>query len=210
VCITVGSIANGRIITRISNPNIMLYAGFALMAMSCLGIITLYQTTSTWVTLVYMILGGLGLGFVMPNLTVFAQETAGRAHLGIATALLQSVRMIGGMLGTALVGTLVTHYYISGVRQATQGQPSAAWLKTLEDPQVLVNETVQNNFLAHLHTLSLDGGVLIESARVSLVDAVHSGVMLALVVTLLALVWVRRVPPIALSRSVKINVPVGE
>ncbi|MEO6984486.1 MAG: MDR family MFS transporter [Paralcaligenes sp.] len=210
VCITVGSIANGRIITRIPNPNAMLYAGFALMAMSCLGIILMYQETSTWVIVMYMVLGGLGLGFVMPNLTVFAQETAGRSHLGIATALLQSVRMIGGMLGTAIVGTLVTHYYISGVRQATQGQSSAPWLKTLEDPQVLVNDTVQTAFLTHLHALSLDGGALIEAARVSLVDAVHSGVMLALVVTLIAFVWVRRVPPIKLSRSVAVKVPVGE
>src|SRR3546814_15123606 len=59
---------------------------------------------------IYMILAGLGLGFVMPNLTVFAQETAGRSLLGISTAMLQSVRMIGGMLGTTIVGTLVTNY----------------------------------------------------------------------------------------------------
>ncbi len=68
----------------------------------------------------FMVIGGLGLGFVMPNLTVFAQQTAGREHLGIATALLQSLRMIGGMIGTALTGTLSAHLYASGVRSRSR------------------------------------------------------------------------------------------
>ena len=36
---------------------------------------------------------------MLPNLTIFGQQVAGREHLGIATALLQSLRMIGGMIG---------------------------------------------------------------------------------------------------------------
>ncbi|GAB2902412.1 MFS transporter [Paralcaligenes sp. KSB-10] len=210
VCITIGSIINGRIITRLPNPNGMLYAGFSLLILSCLGIISMGQGTPGWIVIIYMMLGGLGLGFVMPNLTVFAQETAGRSHLGIATALLQSVRMIGGMLGTAIVGTLVTHYYISGVRQAAQGHQSAVWFKTLEDPQILVNISVQNRFLTQLHHLGLDGGSFIEAARLSLVGAVHSGVALALLVAIIALVWVRRVPFISLSRRATVTVPAGE
>src|SRR5262249_35138283 len=38
VFITVGSIANGRVVSRVRNPNLMLYVGFALIALSCLGI----------------------------------------------------------------------------------------------------------------------------------------------------------------------------
>src|SRR3546814_2677677 len=82
------------------------------------------QSTPKPLVVIYMILAGLGLGFVMPNLTVFAQETAGRSLLGISTAMLQSVRMIGGMLGTTIVGTLVTKYYASGVRDRSEEHTS--------------------------------------------------------------------------------------
>lgn len=210
VCVTVGSVVNGRVVTRIPKPNAMLYTGFALMILSCAGIVSMHRDTATWLGVIYMVMGGLGLGFVMPNLTVFAQETAGRSHLGIATALLQSIRMIGGMLGTAIVGTLVTHYYIGGVREAASGNQAAAWFKTLEDPQVLVNASVQNNFLEQLRHLGMDGGAMLEVARQSLVSAVHTGVALALLVAVVALVWVRRVPLIRLSRGIKVNIPAGE
>ena len=39
VFITVGSIANGRIVSRVRNPNLMLYIGFALLALACLGVV---------------------------------------------------------------------------------------------------------------------------------------------------------------------------
>ena len=67
VFITVGSIINGRIITRIRNPNRMLYAGFLLMALSCLGIVTTHNYTAHWLIAGYMLLAGLGMGFIMPN-----------------------------------------------------------------------------------------------------------------------------------------------
>ena len=35
VFITIGSIANGRIVTRVQNPNVMLYVGFALLVGAC-------------------------------------------------------------------------------------------------------------------------------------------------------------------------------
>lgn len=199
VFITIGSILNGRIITRIRNPNLMLYAGFVLLALSCVGIVFTHQTTPSLIIMTILMIGGLGLGFVLPNLTVYTQEIAGRYLLGIATALLQSVRMIGGMLGMAIVGSLVTHYYVNGVQQAARHIDSASWAAQLEDPQILVNASVQAGFLAHLRELHLDGVPFIEMARVSLVSAIHSGLLAALLTAMVAFLWVRRVPPIVFS-----------
>jgi MFS family permease len=202
VFITVGSIVNGRIITRIRHPNRMLYAGFILLALSCLGIVTTHSYTSHAVIAAYMLMAGLGMGFIMPNLTVFAQQTAGRSHLGIATALLQSLRMIGGMLGTAIVGTMVSHSYFSGVESTLRGA-SARWLPELNDPQMLVNPEAQTQFLAQLAHQGQDGTSLIEIARVALVGAIHEGQLIALAVAVFALWCVRRVPPVQLVRPSK-------
>ncbi|WP_061132885.1 MFS transporter [Caballeronia fortuita] len=199
VFITIGSIVNGRIVTRLKNANVMLYAGFALLAVSCLGVVVATHNMPRALLLVVMLLGGLGLGFVMPNLTVFAQQTAGRAHLGIATALLQSLRMIGGMIGTALTGTLVSHLYASGVSLALEKDRAMHWAADLSDPQILINREGQQTLLAQLSAAGHNGAMLLEAAREALVAAIHIGLALAALIAVVSLWQSRRVPPVRLK-----------
>ncbi|MFJ5383710.1 MFS transporter, partial [Cupriavidus sp. CER94] len=200
VCITVGSIVNGRIITRIPQPNSMLYAGFAMLALALLGLSQATRSMHHNVLLAIMLCAGLGLGFVLPNLTVFAQQTAGRAHLGIATAMLQSLRMVGGMVGTALVGTLVTRSYTTGVTASLAAANASDWASRLTDPQILIDKAAQAELLTHLQKAGHNGALLLEQARVSLVSAIHLGLLLAAVAALIGIWRVRRVPPIRLAR----------
>ncbi len=209
VFITVASIANGRIVTRIPKPNYMLYLGFALLVIACLGIISVHKSTSRWLLAFYMMLGGSGLGFIMPNLTVFAQEVAGRSALGIATAVLQSLRMIGGMLGMAIVGTLVTHYYVGEISDVVGRDPNGFRLSRLVDPQVLVNSVTQSDFVADMHRAGLHGESFLELARVSLVSGIHAGLVAALIVAVIGLFWVYRLPLIQLSRGAVLVSPTG-
>lgn len=202
VCITLGSVVNGRVVMLLPKPNFMLYIGFGLLAICVAGLMVTSKTTSAWVMSFYLVLGGFGMGFVMPNLTVFAQQVAGRSLLGISTAMLQSTRLIGGMLGTALVGTLVTYSYVNSVQQAVPYASQAPWGSALFDPQLLMNQAIQSNFVAELFRYGLNGAALIESARVSLVDAVHVGLTVTLLIAIIATLWVARVPFINLGRKV--------
>jgi hypothetical protein len=137
---------------------------------------------------------------VLPNLTVFAQETAGREHLGIATALLQSLRMIGGMFGAAVTGTLITHLYARGVRDALTFANATQWWATMRDPQILVNQGAQRTLLDSLARAGQDGAALLEQARESLVTAIHAGVAVAAVVALVALWRCASVPHVSITR----------
>ncbi|WP_260986400.1 MDR family MFS transporter [Bordetella genomosp. 13] len=197
--ITVGSIAGGRVIARMAEPGRILYAGFGLLAASCAGVLASDRATGHWLLAAYMMLGGLGMGFVMPTLTIFAQQTAGRAHLGIATALLQSLRMIGGMVGTAVVGTVVSHTYASRTAATLGGKVDAASLDQLSDPRVLVDVETQARLLAQWGGQGLDGAALLDTAREALVTAIHGGQAIALVVALAALWCVRRAPKVHLA-----------
>jgi len=200
VFITIGSIVNGRIVTRIRRPNAMLYIGCALLACACAGTALTTRTTPHVLLMGLMVLGGVGLGFVLPNLTVFAQETAGREHLGIATALLQSLRMIGGMFGTAVTGTLITHLYASGVRSALTAGHATDWWQTMRDPQILVNRQAQQTLLNELARAGHDGAALLEQAREALVGAIHAGIAVAAVVAVVALWRCHRVPHVSFRR----------
>jgi EmrB/QacA subfamily drug resistance transporter len=201
VCITLGSILNGRIVTRIPKPNIMLYLGFGLLALSCLGVAVSTRAMSHALLMLIMLCGGFGLGFVMPNLTVFAQQTAGREHLGIATALLQSLRMVGGMIGTALTGTLVSLMYASGVRDALRRAHADAWFASFSDPHVLIDHTAQARLIAGLTRTGHDAFALLEASRASLVTAIHLGVAVAAAVAIAGLWQARRVPHVKLGHA---------
>jgi predicted MFS family arabinose efflux permease len=200
VCITIGSIFNGRLLTRIANPARVLYAGLAFLGLSAIGITTLKQTTPHALLIIYMIGSGLGLGFVLPNLTIFTQQIAGRAHLGIATAMIQSLRMVGGMLGTALVGTLVNHLYLGRIHTALEAAQASQWFPRLHDPQILINKEAQSEFVVQLHGAGQNGAALLEMARVSLVSSIHIGQMLSVAVVAAAVLQMRRVPRLRLTR----------
>ncbi len=50
----------------------------------------------------------MGLGLVMPNLTGAVQNAVDRRDLGVATAALTFFRSLGGALGAAISGTILT------------------------------------------------------------------------------------------------------
>lgn len=208
--ITVGSILNGRVISRMDRPTLVLYGGFILMALACIGIVNTSSSTPHVLIVLYMLMCGTGLGFVMPNLTIFTQEMAGRAHLGIATAVVQSMRMVGSMLGTALVGTLVSHQYTKQVEQTLGTGGAARWLHWLADPQLLVSQSDQQHFLMLTRQVGVNGANLIDNARAALVSAVHHGQVLALAMVLFALWRLRRVPKVSLRRDAQAQVQTGE
>jgi len=212
--ITVGSIFNSRVITRVRNPNIMLQLGFILLALACLGLTMATRSMPRALLLVFMLSGGLGLGFVLPNLTVFAQQSAGREHLGIATALLQSMRMIGGMFGAAITGSLITRQYAHGVNAALRSDHATQWSEQFSDPQILINHDAQTGLLAQMTTQGHNGALLLEAARETLVSAIHMGVALAVVVAIVGLWQSRRVPPISFTRQAAgeapAHLPAGE
>ena len=209
-CITVGSILNGRIISPIDKPNRMLYAGFGTLTAACLGIVTTHHDTPHVLFGFYMFLAGVGIGFTMPNLTIFAQHSADRTLLGIATATLQSTRMVGGMLGTAIVGTIVSHSYLWRVTDVLRSENALQWLPQLRNPQVLVDPEAQQTLAAQLSQHGSQASELLEHVREALVAGIHNGQVLAVLVALTGLWLARRVPVIQLVRPDRRKAPPKE
>jgi len=194
VCITFGTIANTRIMTRLERPNLLLYFGFGLLALSCAAIASVGADKGSAVFVVVMALAGLGIGFVMPNLTVFVQQVAGKTRLGIATALLQSTRMVGGMLGTAMAGTAVRHVYRVGLGRTLAAKAAVGgghWMAVLQDPQTLMSTQAAARFSAEAGQAGVAGEALLALARGMLTHAVEVslfGVALVMAVGC-AIVW---------------------
>ena len=104
VFITFGSILNGRIMSRIDSPNLVLYVGLSAFLLSAIGMTQVDVLSSHSVIMAAIALGGLSIGLLLPNLTLIVQASAAKTQLGIATAILQSTRMVGSMMGASVIG----------------------------------------------------------------------------------------------------------
>jgi len=203
-CIALGSFINTRIVLHMSRPTSILSIGFALLVAASLGIALASPATPHLYLELSMAAVGIGLGFILNNLNVFGQEIAGRERLGITTALLQSTRMVGGMLGTSVVATIVNRRYASGVDDSLQvlGQTVAAqWRTQLADPRILVDESSRDALLVQLKRAGLEGPALVDAARHVLVQSIHIGVLLTGCAALAAALLVRKISHITFHRS---------
>ncbi len=194
VCITFGSILSGRVVTRLARPNLVLHGGYLMIGVAVAGVLLYEPQTPQLLFLLYMTLGGIGLGFILPNLTIFSQELSGRSNLGIVTALVQSIRMIGGMLGTAIIGTMVNYYFLSGVQAMSDKVHSPAAIVALSDPQLLVRTQAQADLTQQMAASGLDAGPWIAAARGQMISAIDAGLIAVFLINMLALAWVFRLP----------------
>jgi predicted MFS family arabinose efflux permease len=81
--------------------------GALLLAVGCLGVMFLERGSSMAFAVVSFGLAGVGMGFIIPNLTLFMQMIAERRDVGVASALIQTMRTLGSAVGTALVGLVI-------------------------------------------------------------------------------------------------------
>jgi hypothetical protein len=149
-----------------------------------------------------MAIGGVGMGLTMPNLTITMQQAAPRKDVGIGIALLQSQRMVGAMLGTALTGATVNWVYRHTVANALAGEPGgAAWQQQLANPEILLSQERQAALLGQLAAAGHNGAALIDMAHDALVHAIHVGFWLTIAVGLVSFVSIRKMPRISFRTS---------
>ncbi|RMM07725.1 Multidrug transporter [Pseudomonas caricapapayae] len=164
------------------------------MSVACIALALVGLHAGFWTLLVLILLAGLGLGFILLNLTVFTQTLAERQFLGIATALTQSLRLVGGLLGTAAMGVLVKVLYVANLQSALPAAGQALALTRLADPQVLLRTP------AHA-----DAALLI--ARTALAQAVGTGLLICAGLGVLALFALHRLPRITLHQVPRAATP---
>ncbi len=108
-----GSMINAQLVPRQSKPERLLIFGSILLGLGCLLTMTFNATSPTWWVLTVLTTTGIGLGFLLPNFTLFMQMISAQQDVGAASALVQTMRALGSALGTAIVGMLIARMSIS-------------------------------------------------------------------------------------------------
>lgn len=138
------SIVGGRLLLRVGfRPTCIV--GFALMTFGFVLLSNFQRDTARLWLYLDLILIGAGLGLTMMTLIIAVQQSVERTQLGIATSLNQFSRSIGGAVGVAVMGAVLSAGLAarlgevardgSGVLTAERASELAANPNALIDPQ---------------------------------------------------------------------------
>jgi len=110
----------------VAGPRGIVTVGYLLMAVAmALGALTTLGSSIGY-TLAWVALSGLGLGLVMPVAMTVALSALSAERSGAGSALLTAMRQVGSTIGVAVLGTVISNSYSSGVAAAASRLPAEA------------------------------------------------------------------------------------
>jgi DHA2 family methylenomycin A resistance protein-like MFS transporter len=113
----IGSTVSGLVTAR-TGPRFSMMIGLSVGAAGFLGLLAVGAHSAYWALVAPFIAVGLGMSFTMPAATTAVMEAAPPERAGLASGTLNAARQVGGVLGVALLGTLVAHRmtFVPGLR----------------------------------------------------------------------------------------------
>ena len=144
----IASVIGGRLLIRLGwRP--LVVTGLSLMVLGFAGLTAATRETSTLVLMIELTVIGAGLGLSMLTLLIAVQHAVPRHQLGIATSLNQFFRSIGGAMGVALLGAVLTSGLAANLRREASGPDPALSLQQAaalaENPSALVSREAQTS-----------------------------------------------------------------
>jgi len=162
------SIVGGQILSRTGRYKAITLTGVGLIFTATALMLTLSSDTPTWHLSAFVVVLGLGSGLAMPTMGVVIQNAVPHAFLGVATSTRQFFMQIGGVLGTAIFGVLLTTTFQAQFRQnvspATRAAVSASTLHRFEDPTLALDRSTFGQVQAEI-LAQPDGDVSLADAR---------------------------------------------
>ncbi|GAA0727215.1 MDR family MFS transporter [Dactylosporangium roseum] len=154
--VLVSSTVAGQLITRFGRWKAYLVVGSIVMTGGFLMLSTIDATTGAVLLAVYMAVLGIGVGMLMQNLVLAAQNDVPAAELGAATSALTFFRSMGGAIGVSALGAVLTNRVTSlfvdhfGATGTGDGSAKVPDLKTLPAPVLAVIRDVYGTATADL------------------------------------------------------------
>jgi EmrB/QacA subfamily drug resistance transporter len=109
LCIVFLAPIAGKVTDRFG-PRWLIAAGMALVAGSLLIFAQLDQSSTFWNILPGLLIGGAGMAMSMAPTTATAMHAVPVDKAGVGSAVLNSMRQVGGSLGIAVMGAIVASY----------------------------------------------------------------------------------------------------
>ncbi|WP_190192457.1 MDR family MFS transporter [Streptomyces minutiscleroticus] len=122
----VSSTVAGQIISRTGRWKAFLIAGGVIMVAGLALLSMLDSETGFGVLSLYMVVLGVGVGMLMQNLVLAAQNDVPAHELGAATSTLSFFRSLGGTVGTSVLGAVLANRVADEMAKGLAGLPAGA------------------------------------------------------------------------------------
>lgn len=179
-------------------------AGTAIMVVGLGLLTTLTYNTNPIIVLVYIIITGIGLGVTFPIYTIAAQNAVPYKVMGAVVSSIPFSRFIGGTLGLAIMGSILSRRFADGFinklpPQVREAIPSGQISALAQNPQALISPQAQSQLQSLLSQLGASGDFseIIQALRESLASAIAGVFVIALGIMILAFIvnlFIKEIP----------------
>jgi predicted MFS family arabinose efflux permease len=118
------AINSSRLVARFGTKRVVA-VGMLLLALTLSATVLWTPALSAWLVTSWLFVLGLAMGSVMAPATDAVMGSVPPAKAGVASAMNDVTRQVGGALGVAIVGSLIGTIYTSRVGDAAAGLPAA-------------------------------------------------------------------------------------
>ena len=191
--LVVFSTISGQLLPRIKYYRIIGVLGIAAMILGMLLLTTVTPSTSQWTVAAYTVILGGGLGLTFPLSISVVQVALPQEVVGVATSQMQFWRNLGGVVGTAVLGSILANRLTTHIQSQVaalhlppeflRGVPSGGSPQSILDP----------NNLAHIRASLVPAArpvfdQVIHAIRLGLADAIHDVFLIGAAILIVAMV----------------------
>ena len=140
-----GSIVSGQIMSRTGRYKMLAVTGSLMMFASMLLLSTMTRETTIPGVLGRMFLFGIGMGLMMPVMSIASQNAAPQKFLGIVSAFTQFFQQVGGVIGIGVIGALFNARLANGLIERLSPE-----LVEVIEPEKLVDPIFRDGLVEEL------------------------------------------------------------
>ncbi len=175
-----GSFIGGQLLSRTGGRYRI--QGTVSLGLACVGFLLLSGmsvTTSFGVAISYLIILGLGNGSMMPVHTLAVQNNVPYSVLGTATSLISLLRPLGGVIGLALMGSVLNNRFASSFMANISPEVTAAvspgeLAGIVNNPQAIIDPAAYDNMRGIFEGMGANGINLFDQLITTLREALNS------------------------------------
>jgi EmrB/QacA subfamily drug resistance transporter len=180
--VVAGGIISGQALSRLGGHyRLQGLTGLGIMAAGILLLSRMTAATGYGQAVANIVLMGVGLGVTFPVYTLVVQNTVPYRMLGVATSSIQFFRSIGGTLGLAVLGSVMTNRFAAelakvvpaGVKEVV---PREQLAYLAENPQALLSPEARDQVAAGFAPLGAQGAGLLAQLLDALRQALSSAI----------------------------------
>ncbi|ACZ39562.1 MDR family MFS transporter [Sphaerobacter thermophilus] len=186
------SIVGGQLLSRTGKYKVLSIVSFAVGAVGAFLLSQMDTSVSNGVVVRNMVIIGLGIGVSMSLFTIITQNAFPIQKLGEVTASLQFFRSIGGTIGVAVLGTVMTNRYnavfASNIPAQVREQLTPEQLAALQNPQGLMAPETAGMIQQMFAQFGAQGQEIFAQVMLAIRESLATAITDLFVVTTIALV----------------------